>query len=154
MYNFGETMGRRRAILVAIFLSTLPCYCLGWLAWTLTPKKMTPTPTSVLTLSATSTIAPSVTPLLIVTVGGQSPTPLLLPATLTFTPSPTVSPTSSPTAEPSWTPFLPPTATYTPTWTPVPPTVTFTPSPIPATQTPVPLATTSLPPSPSSTVTP
>ncbi len=134
---------RRRINIIAVILATIPCYCIGWLAWTVTPPKVTATPTATISLVNTATPQGTPTPL-----NGSTNTPNWLTATFTFTPSVTLpsSPTSSVTPAPSWTPFLPPTLTYTPSWTPIPPSATYTSSPVPPSNTPIPPSNTPVPP--------
>lgn len=116
---------RRRLTLTLIILGTLPCYCLGFLAYFLRPDPNAPaaTPTNTLFVmpSETGTLS-------ILTATGS-----LTPNILTETVSPTSTITNTPTS--SLTPFLP--ATYTPTYTQTPsftptstptPTRTFTPT--------------------------
>lgn len=145
----SDPRARLRVILIIIILATIPLYCVGLVAIMVAPSggKVDVTPT--FTLSPTSTLNFSVTPVL------NTLTPSLT-FTNTATPTPSGTPTITPTQfiPPTWTPSttpVPPTATLTPvppsaTFTPVPPTATFTPT---ATWTDTPI-----PPTPTSTPTP
>src|SRR5512146_1833625 len=97
-------LARRRLILIAIVLATIPCYCLGGIALMLAPQpgSVTPTatPTDTPTPTATGTTTPTIT---------SSPSP-----TGTVSPTPTI--TLTPTV--TNTPFVPPTFTFTASPTP------------------------------------
>jgi hypothetical protein len=163
---FGDVSDTRRTtriVLMAIILTTLPCYCLGFALWALAPDDRSSNPPQ-------STSA---------TLGGATSSPNFTPTftsffTQTFTPqggplqpSPTQynlfptafrtnTPFVFPTAFPTNTLFVLPTLTSAPTMTRTPtlapsntplPQPTDTPIPQP-TDTPIPLPTDTLPPPP------
>src|SRR5215510_3613998 len=97
MAESSDVRARRRLILISIILATIPCYCLGFVAWSLSPNPsrltQTPTITGTPTITPTGTVATpttSGTPLIITSTVTNTltltPTPTLT-STLTFTPS-------------------------------------------------------------------
>src|SRR5512146_914693 len=103
MFEGENPLARRRLILIAIVLATIPCYCLGGIALLFAPqpgsKTATPTPSDPPTVTETSifTSTPSLTP--------------------TTTETPTETPTITSTPTETLTPFVPPTNTPTATAT-------------------------------------
>ena len=77
MFEAENPLARRRLILVAIVLATIPCYCLGGIALIFAPGPATATPTPTDTSIATGTTSAT--------------------ATLTETPSPTGTVSVTPT---------------------------------------------------------
>lgn len=156
MLEVESVRSRRRLILIAVTLATLPCYCLGWIAVQLAPdpNAITSTPTiTPITASATGTLGiftptNSLTAIILTETASLTPTETATPtitdtpfqpatATSTFTQTATDTATFTPTFTPSVTPTF--TSTPTPTSTPTitnTPTATFTPS-----NTPVPSVT-------------
>jgi hypothetical protein len=78
VYSLDHTRNRRRTTLLTIILATIPCYCLGFVALSLTPGERiaTPTPTP-----GTPTVTATETLIIIPTTAGPSPTPNILTAT-------------------------------------------------------------------------
>jgi type VI secretion system secreted protein VgrG len=151
-----------RIVLFSIILGTLPLYCLGTLLWLSAPARdRTPVPatTSVVTLQASATGAPTRTdvtfPTQIVPTQGGFPT--AQPPQFTFVfPTAVIPPTVFIPSQvpPTATNFVFPTATFAPTLTPFP---TETPIPIPTMQpptiTPLPSLTPTETPTPTETAT-
>jgi len=138
MTETSEVRARRRLVLIAITLATIPCYCIGFVALALVPSvsQLTPTVTETYTpgLTATGTLA-------LPTISG---TPIIFTETITNTPTPTATSTSTPTLTPTFTatntftqtPTLTPSITLTPSFTFLPPnTITPTITSFPATAT-------------------
>lgn len=113
-----DSRRRTYAILIGITLLTLPCYCLGIIAY-ISEQDPSPTlPPAIITATSLATVegveatfTPSHTPISTRPIG-------LTTVTLPSTPDQFVTETRFPTLTPSITPSLPPTDTSTPTATP------------------------------------
>ena len=83
MFESETPRARRRMRILAVVLATLPCYCIGFIVWSLAPNPETATPTPTITQTG----------------GSPSPvvsgTPLLVTSTISLTPTITFTPTSS-----------------------------------------------------------
>ncbi len=112
-----DSRKRRYALLIAITLTTIPCYCAGWTAIRQAPGRLTPSQTPII-------VQPSDTP------AERTPFTSLESATVTQTPTITNTGFVPPSYTPSFTPEPSATQTITPFFLDTEtPTLTLTPPP-------------------------
>ena len=146
MAESSDVKARRRLTLFTIFLATIPCYCLGFLAIGVAPNSSDLTPTVTATWTSTLTVidntlfTPTIsqTPVIITETITNTPTftaTQTFTLTASFTPSMTFTPSQTNTNQPTFTNTATqtqtpsPTPTVSPTITCLPGTCTDTPTP-------------------------